>query len=814
VGSLRVDPNYPLSSWLDPELHPIVERLPVALPIPHDPPGFLDVFDEIKRCLDYLAYISNPDDLMWMISEFSIVWDQQIEQLTNISSTFSKSRLEPNESARAASYGSFKDYHLYCMLLHLPNSEQFAEDSEKLLQLCSYILLAYLDLADQTKEVGRYTTAGPESCLLARQLLLGSFKGLRQNLPAEPLPLDEYMEEIRELESKSEGIEEHKLHQLWLLFDFVVSDRTFKTQHKRHTIITDRWKVTRLKGDPDALEGGGLAIERINNPVESEKEEWASRDAGNASNEIINPRISVRTTDESKVNPKKGQNLSGLIRQQRGLLSAISRHNQRLPFAYDALRDEEIRILVDDLSRRIPETIEADILPELEASIALLLTLFTGALPSELATMCLYEQQVKPPPGSRYFVFIPKQALWLALSIPVSTLGEDKFKPVQDLLTPIQQWLWLPFPQSVEASLKAYFRKVYKINKKRLFSNGIDIIEKNAKVILQSLNKRHDSEITLSRLSKVLSQRLLEVGGDVGDSLLLSGVETLSEFTPLFYQTTDGERLRTLYQEVTNSFAENFQTQIKESEQPLEQPVCHFGSPLKPARKVFPLVVAALKEQITPKPGRRSTIEEWITFHNSYQIYTVQLSLYSTGVRAVRDPLESVLDIDWDSGECFISDKEVRTSGNNRIVCLPSLTLRHMCEYRNYLKKLSLRLMATKPTLANKVASSESGDDPAIPFLFFLTPALRMRRVTPSSIAEYMENIFPVPVNHNRHYLRTHLHDMGCPGELLEAQLGHDDVGLEPLGRFSACSFGLLRNISYQYIAPLLDEDGWVAITW
>ncbi len=75
-----------------------------------------------------------------------------------------------------------------------------------------------------------------------------------------------------------------------------------------------------------------------------------------------------------------------------------------------------------------------------------------------------------------------------------------------------------------------------------------------------------------------------------------------------------------------------------------------------------------------------------------------------------------------------------------------------------------------------------------------------------------MTDLFPVPVNLGRHHIRTHLTEMGCPGEWIDAILGHEPIGMEAYGPYSALSIHDMRGAAADWIEPMLQKHGWTKV--
>jgi len=97
------------------------------------------------------------------------------------------------------------------------------------------------------------------------------------------------------------------------------------------------------------------------------------------------------------------------------------------------------------------------------------------------------------------------------------------------------------------------------------------------------------------------------------------------------------------------------------------------------------------------------------------------------------------------------------------------------------------------------------------PFLFLDTYG-HPKQVTPKRLQEHLDWPGSPPLNINRHYLHTHLKEVGCSAELVDACMGHWDAGQEPWAKYSTfCPHEYREHIS-SAIELMMQRQGWRAI--
>lgn len=201
----------------------------------------------------------------------------------------------------------------------------------------------------------------------------------------------------------------------------------------------------------------------------------------------------------------------------------------------------------------------------------------------------------------------------------------------------------------------------------------------------------------------------------------------------------------------------------------------------------------------------------WVNLHNDYTLYVAEMLGFATGYRAVRDPLDSLTQIDWLTGFACISDKDDLDYYNARLVWLPPVVCKQIRHYQYHCQRLGERLMLINPEVAKnllnhgvsieqdgetnrsnntdkKTNKNSKAEKDRPPFLFLLNPNGRLLNLRPAEITERLRTVFPVPVNVNRSYLRNRLRELDCPGELVNYFLGHWENGEEPFGPYATLS--------------------------
>jgi hypothetical protein len=133
--------------------------------------------------------------------------------------------------------------------------------------------------------------------------------------------------------------------------------------------------------------------------------------------------------------------------------------------------------------------------------------------------------------------------------------------------------------------------------------------------------------------------------------------------------------------------------------------------------------------------------------------------------------------------------------------------------YRLHCRRLRNDLLQISPQLQELLSDENE-------FLVLLNGKLEeMHKVIPKNLSNILSNFvgpkgarYILPVNANRHYLRSNLLSMGCPSDVLNVFMGHWELGEEPWCGYSAMNPISYRNKIKGYLEQFLLDDGWKPI--
>ena len=799
---------------------PCILTQPKGLSQQTEPYAFY-VVREWQACSDWLGSARSSEAHTELIEMLAAAGDHMQERVAN---RVSERRITVHE-ARRAIFGDTDRAPIFGMLLHLAIETCTPAATERLRPLAAQLLLAYatliyhdegarIDLCHGDNETKPPVPSAVQACRLVRQMAVGQHVDLLHRLPAD---VDVFGEDYEKLKGSTGRATSRYKQGL----DGICVTLGDARRHAKRRSKSEGGEA--LPRDPAPIHVPSSPVRRpkivggteglLASPLSSD-EARDYRRLGLSGAEVRTVRETLRSTHMTGERP--GASLSMRIRCQQGMLRDRARGNQRLPIRRGMLRHGELEHLVSELRpwMRAAQTKLDGAPAKAEAAAMLAMILATGASPDDLHELPIVRDEDSVPNGqSRALVYKPS-GLFLWVRVPKPELDPRWYANVEDLLHPISEGLWLSLPAPLLRLLTSIRHSVGTTGARNLFASGLDEILGAATEVLRTINARYHCQLQITRLPGVLPQIIADRTGNWSYAWILCGDGDPNVHTPLVYQTTPASTLVAAYRGAIAQIFGFSGDEVKDSSGlPQDAHAVRFyGSALQPLKGVWVEFARELREMIPPCPPRRAGATEHVAHHNALVLYTVMLVLVGTGLRAVRDPVESSLDIDWDNGLLFVIDKEAHARGNERCIPLASLVLDQLRAYRRHLNGLADRMAHWDSKAAVMLRAADSGADPGIPFLVFLNTDLSMESVRPASLQPRLENVFPAPLNFGRHHIRTYLTRNGCSGEWIEAWMGHEAVGMEGFGPFSALSIADLRRIADDHIETMLHEHGWVVV--
>ncbi len=307
---------------------------------------------------------------------------------------------------------------------------------------------------------------------------------------------------------------------------------------------------------------------------------------------------------------------------------------------------------------------------------------------------------------------------------------------------------------------------------------------KEIQVSLSKLSKNANRSFTFGRITTFLDAFLTNQGRDNVVRAWLTGAEPQQE-SGLHYTQLDSAKLLEVYRGVLTLFDLSLPQDLFAKN--------IVGSALMPKQKILSSLISKLRREVGScnKPLRYL---DWRALHAAFTYYMYQLVSIAVAGRPVLEPYGRLDDFDLDGKFMIIHDKEEQSFATPRLIPLPHTIVEQLRQYIEYLKLMKIRVSVFSQRASKSIGDALSADGP---FFFFLGLDGEALALDPARLENFRENQWPLPLNWQRHFIRTHF-TMKCVGELIEGQMGHGQFGKSYMGPFSGRSPSELREIADQ----------------
>jgi len=353
----------------------------------------------------------------------------------------------------------------------------------------------------------------------------------------------------------------------------------------------------------------------------------------------------------------------------------------------------------------------------------------------------------------------------------------------------------------IEATMSTATRRVSKrsveLFKARTHQHITDSIDR----LISDTNKKNGARVTLLRLENHLFNTINQFGNDTAEACLIT--ETIPNYghqSPLYYFAPTIGTLESTYLHGIDHISQQAGIAVpRQSDMVMVMPSEErIGSQIVPTDDYVINMVASLKSYL--KEATRDWSEkQFIDFHNTYTGYTMMLLMFSTGYRAVRDPLSTITEVNFRRKFVIISDKIDDTQSHSRLVPVPDITCQQLDYYQDHTEFMKTRLASYMDRCWQTT-------------FFFLDQRMRPVEARPKTMERYVAREGSPPLNINRHYLRTRLREFGATGAEVDAFMGHWDHGQEPMQKFSSFSLSHYQQRLASILESLMHHVGWEAI--
>lgn len=322
------------------------------------------------------------------------------------------------------------------------------------------------------------------------------------------------------------------------------------------------------------------------------------------------------------------------------------------------------------------------------------------------------------------------------------------------------------------------------------------------------------SRLTSGKITRALRVAIAELSGDPVASWLICWQTNQQNEARLFYTQYPAEQLTRLYLKALYRIlprGEQALTRQRRGEIPpapclgrhLDQFV---GARFVARREAVANLVQRLRRELENQVDVQR-ISEIVGYHNRYVLYTWLMQALRTSLRAIASPVALLDAVERTSlalnGSALppaiytaISDKSGGFEDRARLVELKGDLLQQLSNFRTHAAVVVARL---------DLFAEWSLGTSAVQRLFALDDNAKPIAVTPTWVEDKLAKLgFPAPANFSRGFLRTELLMAGCPGQSIDAFLGHFGLGENPASRHASLDWSQHLAVIRHYVRAVL----------
>ena len=327
------------------------------------------------------------------------------------------------------------------------------------------------------------------------------------------------------------------------------------------------------------------------------------------------------------------------------------------------------------------------------------------------------------------------------------------------------------------------------------------------KVIFQS--GRGHSRITPEKISRLVPRLATAITGDQTLSWFITADRSRADEPRLFYTQHRVVKIQNVYLRAARRLAKVVGCKIKPPSEKEFRPATEtamVGARFVITSDALKNIIRSLSEVLTDRYIERDEPESIVRYHNLFLLYTNIYQSLTTSLRAITNPValyETWLrqeDLRGDRS-ASINDKGTAFDEKARLSMISMDLAEQFGHYR-----LHEQHLIDQPAFF-LVARTKGRH--LRPF-FGLTPEREFVALAPGWVSNAIEDVsgYPIPPNFHRAFLVTELLDRGCPAAVVDAFVGHANLGESPYGKFSTFDYDLYLDTLKGYLAAIRDDLG------
>lgn len=352
-------------------------------------------------------------------------------------------------------------------------------------------------------------------------------------------------------------------------------------------------------------------------------------------------------------------------------------------------------------------------------------------------------------------------------------------KGLHRLLPSVDLFLMLPLPDWVPTLLNMDNR--HAMDKRQLANS------------LADANQVAGTHLTLRQLKTFFRMWLIRQGTDTAVSGILRG-KTAQQCSPMAYSHLKTQHILAIWTAYLMALGLNLGPVLTTS---VDDAV---GSSLYPRHAELTALLGKYHQVMQPYCQQRSRDPAVLpSLHNSRVRHCLLILHLSTAARPVTEMYGRRSDYCLLSRFIRLEDKEGRSVSSARLVPLGKRAIAQLRVWESYLHELAATAV---PALLPLSRAAQQALESSGPLFFWAEPALSSDRpietmhVTPSNMMEQFEQLVPLAPNWHRHAVRSHLVQQQVSTHLIDALMGHEDMGGEFSHQYSNAGLSELFVLS------------------
>lgn len=393
-------------------------------------------------------------------------------------------------------------------------------------------------------------------------------------------------------------------------------------------------------------------------------------------------------------------------------------------------------------------------------------------------------------------LWLESSRVWLQRYVEVSQ--SRVHKKLRKLLPGVDLFLLLPLPEGMSTLLSC----------KKGGEPGRDELMKS----LSDANHSAGTNMTLRQLKNYMRVWLVRQGVDTAVIGILRA-QTVQQCSPIAYSHLRIQKIVSVWVGYLSALGLSVSSTDKHY---MDSAV---GSALYPHQEELKTLLGQYNSVVREYCSRRPKEPgELIVVHNLRVRHCLLIMHLSTAARPVTEMYGRRTDYCLSSRFIRLEDKEGRSVSSARLVPLGVRAVAQLQVWETYLHSLAASRIPEHSHLAEAAQQALDSYGP----LFFwaepaetLPPAIKAISVTPSNMQQQFDPLLPLAPNWHRHAVRSHLAAQRTPAYLIDALMGHEEMGEEFCHKYSNSALSelfVLSDMLDQWHESLQLEvmDGWL----